>query len=95
MSDATSYRCTNCGAEKLVVAGNHHPRCGGCHGDEFDWANPIEQATAAGRHSAALESIEIKAQAGLCYFTLSSAREFLKDIRDEVADALGKQRPQR
>jgi hypothetical protein len=44
---------------------------------------------------AALERIEVKAQAGLCYFTLESAREFLKDIRDEVADALGKERPPR
>jgi hypothetical protein len=43
----------------------------------------------------ALERIEIKAQAGLCYFTLESAREFLKDIRDEVADALGNDRPRR
>lgn len=43
----------------------------------------------------ALERIEIKAQAGLCYFTMASAREFLKDIRDEVADALDKERPQR
>jgi hypothetical protein len=44
---------------------------------------------------AALERIEIKAQAGLCYFTLESAREFLKDIRDEVADALDRERPVR
>ncbi len=43
----------------------------------------------------ALEKIEIKAQAGLCYFTLAAAREFLKDIRDEVADALGNERPAR
>jgi hypothetical protein len=43
----------------------------------------------------ALERIEVSAQAGLCYFTLQSAREFLKDIRDEVADALGNQRPER
>lgn len=43
----------------------------------------------------ALERIEIKAQAGLCYFTLESAREFLKDVRDEVADALGNERPKR
>ena len=45
--------------------------------------------------TAALERIEVKAQAGLCYFTLGSAREFLKDIRDEVAEALGKEKPQR
>lgn len=43
----------------------------------------------------ALERIEIKAQAGLCYFTLTSAREFLKDIRDEVADVLGNERSTR
>lgn len=43
----------------------------------------------------ALERIEVKAQAGLCYFTLASAREFLKDIRDEVAQALGKEKPTR
>jgi len=43
----------------------------------------------------ALEKIEVKAQAGLCYFTLASAREFLKDIRDEVSDALGAERPKR
>lgn len=42
-----------------------------------------------------LERIELKAQAGLCYFTLESAREYLKDIRDLVADALGKERPAR
>lgn len=43
----------------------------------------------------AMECIEIKAQAGLCYFTLGSAREFLKDIREVVADGLGKPRPAR
>ena len=43
----------------------------------------------AKKHTEALERIEILAQAGLCYFTLSSAREFLKDIREVVADALG------
>lgn len=43
----------------------------------------------------ALERIEVKAHAGLCYFTLESAREFLKDVRDEVADALGNERPDR
>lgn len=35
-----------------------------------------------------LEKIEITAQAGLCYFTLSSAREYLKDVRSIVAVAL-------
>ena len=37
------------------------------------------------RHEAALREalgrIDLKAEAGLCYFTLESAREFLKDIR--------------
>jgi hypothetical protein len=47
------------------------------------------------RLKAQLEKIELKAQAGLCYFTLESAREFLKDVRDEVATALGVQAPQR
>ena len=42
----------------------------------------------------ALENIDITAQAGLCYFTLSSAREYLKDVRDQVADTLGKERPE-
>jgi hypothetical protein len=53
---------------------------------------PLYAAAAAptgGEFRAALERIEIKAQAGLCYFTLESAREFLKDIRGEVAGALG------
>lgn len=35
-----------------------------------------------------LEEIDRKAEAGLCYFTLGSAREFLKDIRTAVAEAL-------
>lgn len=56
-------------------------------------AQPATDDLAALR--AALEKIERSAQAGLCYFTLESAREFLKDIRDEVADALGNERPQR
>jgi hypothetical protein len=32
-----------------------------------------------------LEAIDRKAEAGLCYFTLGSARAFLQDIRDLVA----------
>ena len=36
---------------------------------------------------AAMEKIDLKAEAGLCYFTLESAREFLKDIRGIVAAA--------
>jgi hypothetical protein len=36
---------------------------------------------------AKMEAIDIKAEAGLCYFTLESAREFLKDIRAIVAVA--------
>lgn len=35
----------------------------------------------------ALERIDRKAEAGLCYFTLDSARAFLKEIRDEVTKA--------
>ncbi len=35
-----------------------------------------------------LEAIDIKAEAGLCYFTLGSARAFLQDIRDIVAPHL-------
>lgn len=42
-----------------------------------------------------LETIEIKAQAGLCQMTHVGTREFLKDIRDLVADALGTERPRR
>lgn len=38
-----------------------------------------------------LDKIDRKAEAGLCYFTLSSAREFLKDIREIVATAQGKE----
>lgn len=57
--------------------------------NEAYWRERAEKAEAA------LDKIEVKAQAGLCYFTLESAREFLKDIRDEVADALGQERPQR
>jgi hypothetical protein len=34
---------------------------------------------------AALDKIDIKAEAGLCYFTLESARAFLKDIRGLVS----------
>lgn len=34
-----------------------------------------------------LEKIDIKAEAGLCYFTLDSARAFLKDIRNLVKEA--------
>ena len=33
----------------------------------------------------AMERIDLKAEAGLCYFTLESARAFLKDIRGIVA----------
>lgn len=33
-----------------------------------------------------LEEIDLKAEAGLCYFTLTSAREFLKDIRRAIAE---------
>jgi len=33
----------------------------------------------------ALREIDLKAEAGLCYFTLESARGFLKDIRALVA----------
>jgi hypothetical protein len=55
----------------------------------------LAQAAEIERLHSALERIEIKAQAGLCYFTLESAREFLKDVRDEVADALNTDRPQR
>lgn len=43
----------------------------------------------------ALWKIEVKAQAGLCYFTLISVREYLKDVRDCVADALKTARPDR
>lgn len=43
----------------------------------------------------ALEKIDITAQAGLCYFTLCSVREYLKDVRDQVADAIKKNRPER
>ena len=57
-------------------------------------AAPAVQLSAGSQRSA-LEKIEVKAQAGLCYFTLETAREFLKDIRDEVADALGTERPRR
>lgn len=32
-----------------------------------------------------LDAIDRKAEAGLCYFTLGSARAFLQDIRDLVA----------
>lgn len=35
-----------------------------------------------------LEAIDIKAEAGLCYFNLGSARAFLQDIRDLVAPHL-------
>lgn len=34
-----------------------------------------------------IEKIDIKAEAGLCYFTLESARCFLKDIRTLVNEA--------
>jgi tRNA(Phe) wybutosine-synthesizing methylase Tyw3 len=47
------------------------------------------------RLESALEKIEIKAQAGLCYPKLDTAREFLKDVRDEVATALGTDKPGR
>jgi hypothetical protein len=43
----------------------------------------------------ALETIEIKAQAGLCYPKLETVREFLKDVRDEVATALCTDKPGR
>ena len=43
----------------------------------------------------ALADIEVKAHAGLCYFTLISAREYLKDVRECVADALKTPRPDR
>ncbi len=33
-----------------------------------------------------LELIDLKAEAGLCYFTLASAREYLKDIRKIIAE---------
>lgn len=54
-----------------------------------------QAAEAIDELEAALESIEITAQAGLCYFTLGSARECLKDVRDKVADALNKERAER
>ena len=93
---ASIYRCTVCGAHKVFVAGNHHPRCDSCHGDYFDWGNPVGELTARElAFSLALEKINVKAEAGLCYFTLESAREFLKDIRNEVADALGHSRVER
>ncbi len=47
------------------------------------------------RLRAALEGIEIKARAGLCYFSLGAVREYHKDVRELVADALGRERPQR
>lgn len=47
------------------------------------------------RLQAALERVEVQAQAGLCYFTLESAREYLKDIRSTVAEGLGNPAPDR
>lgn len=43
----------------------------------------------------ALEKIEITAQAGLCTFSFVGAREFLKDVREEVAEALDREKPSR
>lgn len=39
------------------------------------------------KHADLLQQIDIKAEAGLCCFTLASAREFLKDIRKLIAEA--------
>lgn len=39
----------------------------------------------------ALEKIDIKAEAGLCYMTLGSAREFLKDVREIANKLLGRE----
>ena len=40
-----------------------------------------------------LEQIDLKAQAGLCYFTLESARAFLQDIRKIISAATQGSKP--
>lgn len=75
------HRCEHA-CQLTTQPATYHPQC-------------RERAACVLELADALERIEIKAQAGLCYFTLESAREFLKDIRAEVADALGKERPRR
>lgn len=60
VSESTTYRCCYCGLHKVVVAGNHHPRCVGCHGDDFDWANPIEPAAAPIKFNRAGSTINAK-----------------------------------
>jgi hypothetical protein len=50
--------------------------------------DPVGKAAEIERLRAAIETMDRKAQAGLCYFTLASARAFLQDVRDEAAKAL-------
>jgi hypothetical protein len=58
----------------------------------LDAAVPNPEALAL---RAALDRIDMRAQCGLCYVTVGCVRESLKDIRDEVADALHQARPAR
>lgn len=48
---------------------------------ETAWASRDAMAKECTRLREALAEADKLAEAGLCYFTLSSAREFLKDVR--------------
>jgi hypothetical protein len=51
--------CTNCGEEKKIERGNHHPWCF-CGSDSFDWANSRDLEPAAQRQWVGLTDKEIR-----------------------------------
>ena len=61
------------------------------HCDPRDWT-PLYEAPPPALVQV-LEQIDLKAQAGLCYFTLESARAFLQDIRKIISAATQGSKP--
>ena len=51
--------CTNCGEEKKIERGNHHPWCF-CGSDSFDWANSRDTEPAAQRQWVGLTDDDFK-----------------------------------
>ncbi len=78
--ESSKVRCRQCGSETATQCNG--VGCFALEGQD----EPLPASVAE-----LLNKIDIKAEAGLCYFTLESAREFLKDIREIVATAQGKE----